>query len=147
MTPNFHFLGGLALLFAAAGIPALAADAEKPMAVRTVMQQLGSNMQAVTGAIALEDWALVAQLAERIADHPEPPLLEKARVFAWLGTDVLKFRGLDGKVHEAAMSLHDVAKQGDGEGVINAFAKVQQSCLACHQSYRQSFRQHFYGTP
>ena len=34
----------------------------------------------------------------------------------------------------------------DGQAVIAAFSKTQQSCLACHQSFRQSFVEQFYGS-
>lgn len=125
-------------------VPAAIADEPKPMALRTVMQQLGRDMQAVTGAISKEDWLLVAELAPRIGRHAEPPLAEKKRILAWLGTDAGKFRGFDQQVHEAADAMGTAARQGDGQAVIQAFAKVQQGCLDCHQSYRKQFTEHFY---
>ena len=41
-------------------------------------------MQAVTGAISKEEWALVAALALKIAKHAEPPLSEKMRILPGL---------------------------------------------------------------
>jgi len=41
------------------------------------MEQLGRDMQAVTGAISMEDWARVVELAPKIARHAEPSLSEK----------------------------------------------------------------------
>ena len=114
------------------------------MALRSVMEKLGRDMQAVTGAISKEEWTLVAELAPKIAKHAEPPLGEKMRILGWLGTDAGKFRGFDGQVHDAASSMGDAAKRGDGPAVIAAFSKTQQSCLACHQSFRQSFMKQFY---
>ena len=130
----------------AAGLAAgvASADDAKPMALRGVMQQLGRDMQAVTGAISQEHWALVARLAPKIASHAEPPLSEKMRILAWLGTDAGKFRGFDEQVHQAADAMGAAAKRGDGQAVIQDFAKVQQSCLACHQNFRKSFQEHFY---
>ncbi len=121
------------------------AEREKPLALRSVMDKLGRDMQAVTGAISKEDWALVATLAPKIASHAEPPLPEKVRILAWLGGDAGKFRGFDGQAHEAATAMGEAAKRSDGQAVIAAFAKVQQSCLGCHQSFRQPFVEHFYG--
>lgn len=135
----------VALLVPAAIFHAQAAEPAKPMALRNVMAKLGRDMQTVTGAISTEDWALVARLAPNIAHHPEPPLPEKARILAWLGTDAGKFRGFDGQVHEAAASMGEAATRGDGQAVITQFAEVQQSCLACHQNFRKSFVEHFYG--
>lgn len=138
------------ILFATIGllatIPSTRADEPtKPLALHGVMQQLGRNMQDITGAISKENWALIAQLAPKIAHHPEPPLMEKMRILTWLGTDAGKFRALDRQVHQAATALGDSAKEGDGHAVIAAFSRVQQGCLACHQSFRKSFRKHFYG--
>ncbi|MBS0291378.1 MAG: cytochrome c [Proteobacteria bacterium] len=114
------------------------------MALREVMDQLGRDMQAVTGAISKEDWALVAELAPKIARHAEPPASEKIRILAWLATDAGKFRGFDAQVHDAATAMGEAAQHSDGQAVIAAFAKVQQSCLACHQGFRKPFVQHFY---
>jgi len=121
------------------------AEAAKPMALRAVMEKLGRDMQAVTGAISKEEWALVAELAPQIANHAQPPASERMRILTWLGADAGKFRGFDGQVHEAATAMGEAATQRDGQAVISAFAKIQQSCLACHQSFRQSFVEKFYG--
>lgn len=143
------------LMIAAAAVVALAgsamaengapAEMAKPLALRSVMDKLGRDMQAVTGAISKEDWALVATLSPKIASHAGPPLPEKVRILAWLGGDSVKFRGFDGQAHEAATAMGEAAKRSDGQAVIAAFAKVQQSCLGCHQSFRQPFVEHFYG--
>lgn len=119
----------------------------RTMALRDVMQQLGRDMQAITGAISTEDWIKVAELAPQIARHEQPPASEKFRILGWLGSDAGKFRGLDGDVEQAAAALGEAAQRGDGEAVIAAFARTQQSCLACHQSYRQSFIKQFYESP
>ena len=136
----------VALATATTGLGAQSADAAKPMALRSVMERLGRDMQAVTGAISKEEWTLVAELAPKIAKHAEPPLGEKMRILGWLGTDAGKFRGFDGQVHDAASAVGDAAKRGDGQAVIAAFSKTQQSCLAWHQSFRQSFVEQFYGS-
>ena len=47
------------------------------------MQELGRNMQAITGAISQEEWVQVVQLAPKVAAHPEPPLTEKMRILAY----------------------------------------------------------------
>lgn len=116
----------------------------KPMALRGIMNKLGQDMQAVTGAISKENWTQVAVLAPKIAHHAEPPVAEKARILLWLGTDAGKFRGFDGQVHKAAAAMGDAAERGDGQAVITTFAEVQQGCLGCHQSFRRPFVDHFY---
>ncbi|MDT3678156.1 MAG: cytochrome c [Burkholderiaceae bacterium] len=134
-----------AALLTLTALPSARADeATKPMALQSVMKQLGQDMQAVTAAISKEDWARVAELAPKIANHEQPPVMEKMRILTWLGTDAGKFRGFDGQVHDAAASMGDAAARGDGQAVIAAFAKLQQSCLGCHQNYRTAFIDHFY---
>lgn len=125
-------------------VHAQAATPAKPMALQGVMEKLGRDMQSVTGAISNEDWALVAQLAPQIASHAEPPLSEKMRILTWLGTDAGKFKGFDGQTHDAASAMGEAAVRGDGQEVIAVFAKVQQSCLGCHQRFRKPFLEHFY---
>ncbi len=134
-----------AMLASAAAVPrAQAADPDKPMALQAVMEKLGQDMQAITGAISREDWTLVAELAPKISRHAAPPLGEKMRILAWLGSDAGKFRGFDGQVNDAANGIGEAATRGDGHAVITAFSKVQQACLSCHQNFRESFAKHFY---
>lgn len=118
-------------------------DAPKPMVLRGVMQQLDRDMQAVTAAIVREDWPRVAALAPKIGNHPAPPLGEKLRILAWLGTDAGKFRSFDTGVREASAAMGEAATRGDGRAVIAGFAKVQQACLGCHQAFRKPFVEHF----
>jgi len=148
MTERKHIpvaLLALALLGGPSAHAQEAPEARQDMALRGVMKQLGQDMQAVTGAISEEDWQLVAQLAPRIGQHEEPPAREKMRILGWLGADARKFRNFDLELGKGAENLQQAAEQEDGQAVIAAFGKLQQSCLACHQSFRQPFVQHFYG--
>lgn len=115
-----------------------------PLALRKIMHQMAKDMQRITGGIAHEDWALVTEIAPQIADHPQPPLSEKMRILAFVGTDTSKFKGHDKKTHQAAQELKVAAARQDGLAVISAFAALQNSCLACHQSFRKAFKEHFY---
>lgn len=133
-----------ALLISGAIFRAEAATPAKPVALQGVMQQLGRDMQAVTAAIATEDWPQVAQLAPKIADHPAPPFAEKLRILSWLGTDAAKFRDFDGRVHAAAVAMGKAARHGDGDAVIAGFGEVQKGCLGCHRSFRDRFVAHFH---
>ncbi|WP_257932698.1 hypothetical protein [Vibrio cholerae] len=88
-------------------LPAWAGDATQvePLALRKIMQELGRNMQAITGAISQKEWVQVVQLAPKVAAHPEPPLTEKMRILAYLGADATKFRNFDAQTHEAALAM------------------------------------------
>ena len=63
------------------------ADKAKPLALRKIMQDLGKDMQAITDGIAREDWVLVAKTAPRIANHPQPPMGERMRILAFVGSN------------------------------------------------------------
>lgn len=120
------------------------AEAE-PMALRKIMRERGKSMQTVTDGISREDWRLIADTAPRIAEHPQPPLGEKTRILAFVGTDAGRFKGFDEQTHQAARTLGQAAERGDGQAVIASFASLQKSCLACHQAFRKPFVEHFYG--
>lgn len=138
-------IGVLGALLAAASSTAGAGQrAEaKPTALRAIMQELGRNMQTITGGISREDWALVARTAPLIADHPQPPLSEKMRILSFIGADAGKFKSHDQQTHRAAQALERAATHEDGPAVISEFATLQASCLSCHQEFRRPFKAHF----
>jgi len=119
--------------------------AAEPLELQKVMKELGKNMQLITGAIALEDWALVAKIALMIAEHSQPPVAEKMRIMLFMGADMPRFKAIDAETHEAAHELMNAAHDKNGQKVISAFQKVQTACLSCHQAYRAKFTAHFYG--
>jgi len=119
----------------------------KQLALRGIMKDLGSNMQVVTDGISREDWALVEKTAPLIADHPQPPMSEKARIMGFMGSSMGKFKGYDDVTHEAAKSLGQAAAKQDGLAVIAAFQELQKACYGCHQDFRKSFAEHFYAAP
>lgn len=154
MRQKHHFSGKFiaavaACLFFSGNIAQVQADetaGNKALQFRGIMQGLDRNMQDITAAISREDWELVALLAPKIAKHPEPPLAEKMRILAYLGTKASEFHRIDAQTHEAARDMEQVAEFGDGKAVIQAFARVQENCLACHQNFRKPFVEHFYGS-
>lgn len=121
------------------------AQAAEPLELQKIMKDLGKNMQTITEGIAREDWELVVKTAPQVAEHPQPPLVEKARIMAFMGSDMSRFKAIDGETHIAANELEHAAHEKDGQKVIAAFQKVQSSCLSCHQSFRTRFVAHFYG--
>lgn len=103
-------------------------------------------MQIITDSISRTDWELAAKTAPLIADHPQPPLIEKARILGFVGADVAKFKGYDRQTNLAAQELHQAAMRQDGIAVIAAFQMLQSSCFDCHREFRIRFVDHFYGT-
>ena len=132
------------LFLASTGLASAATDAE-PLQLRKIMQSLSADMQILVDATAMEDWPRAEQAAARIADHPTPPMSEKVQILSFMGSKMAGFKAHDDKTHDAASALKQAAHQQDGVRVIEQFAQLQKTCLSCHQNYRASFQQHFYG--
>ncbi|MCL7743759.1 cytochrome c [Guyparkeria hydrothermalis] len=111
-----------------------------------MMEQLGEHTQRIVQAINHEDWEWVASEARAIAEHSRPPAEERRRIRAFTGDRHAKFAEYDKAVHSDAAELAESADEGDGREVINAFARLQTSCLDCHGAFRAEFRRHFYLT-
>lgn len=143
----FFTVTAIGMVLAITCLQAWADDAgkAKPLALRKIMQDMGKNMQGITDGISSEDWEMVAKLAPLIADHPQPPMAEKLRILSFLATDAGKFKRHDETTHQAAQALEQAAASSDGKAVIQSFARVQESCLGCHQAFRKPFVEHFYG--
>lgn len=120
--------------------------AAEPLALRKIMSELGRNTQLIAGGLAREDYAVVENAARAIADHPQPPLLEKTRIIGFVGTSMVKYKAYDGKTHDAAMVLAAAAKSKAGQEAINAFQSLQTGCYDCHSEFRKPFVEHFYAT-
>lgn len=116
----------------------------EPMVLRLVMQELELNMQRIASAIIREDLVAVADLAPLVADHEQPPMTEKMRILSFMGSDAGTFKSLDGVTHDTAMTLKKVAENNDGDAVIETYADLLQSCVACHQKFKKPFVAHFY---
>lgn len=119
--------------------------AAEPLALQGIMKDMGRNMQAIVDGLSREDYAKAERAALAIADHPQPPVGEKIRVMSFIGGSAPRFKAFDGETHDNAKALARASKSGNGEEAIAAFRKLQSSCLACHQVFRQPFQEHFYG--
>ncbi len=137
---------GLTILIAASpAVAETAAAPVEPLELRKIMWNLSKEMQLAVDGIVTENWRQVEQAAMRIADHPGPPPAEKARIMAFMGSDMGQFKAHDDKTHNSARELAEVAAKEDADGVISSFSTLQETCLACHQSFRKPIQQHFYG--
>lgn len=123
------------------------AQAAEPLELQRIMKDLGRHMQSVADGISREDWESVDKTAPLIADHPQPPLTEKMRIMAFMGTDMPRFKAFDGNTHDAATEMGRSAQEKNGQKVIDSFHKLQSACLACHQTFRTPFVEYFYGKP
>jgi len=138
-----HLIAGVVIMMTCS--QAFSEIKPEPLALQKIMKDMGKSMQVIADGISREDWQLVEKTAPLIADHPQPPVVEKVKILAFVGTDVSKFKDYDGKTHEAARVLGESAAREDGYAIISDFATLQNTCLMCHQRFRKSFQEHFYG--
>ena len=139
-------LCSISSLLAATSTMARGGDSEvKPLVLHKIMRELGQNMQIITDGISLKEWGLIAKIALQVANHPQPPMVEKMRILSFVGTDAGNFKAYDDKTHQAAEEVSRAALRQDGPAVLSTFAKLQNSCIACHQNFRKPFLEHFYG--
>ena len=117
-----------------------------PSSLREIMAGMGRHMEAITAGIAREDWPSISAEAALIAGHPQPRMSEKMRIMGFAGTRVGQFRAYDADTRKYAEAIRASANAQDGPGSILAFAKLQESCLGCHQAFRKPYIQHFRGT-
>lgn len=137
------------LFFSAAsgvGLAETGSEGAKELALRKIMKDLGANMQVITDGISREDWPLIEKTAPLIADHPQPPIMEKMRIISFMGGDMSRFKGYDTETHKAADALKQAAGTQDGQEVIAAFQRLQATCYGCHHNFREPFLKHFYPT-
>lgn len=136
----------LAIFLTAFALSVSHAHAAEPLELQKVMRELGRNMQVITDGISREDWESVAKTAPLIATHPQPPVSERMRIMKFMGVEMSKFKAFDGETHTAAHALEQAAHEQDGQKTITAFARLQTTCLNCHQAFRGKIVEHFYGT-
>ena len=144
---TFFVLGITAALLLGFSAACVADDgkAVKPLALRTIMQDMGKNMQAISDGISRSDWKLVEKAVALVADHPQPPPEEKARIIGFIGAEMGRFKGYDSESHDHALAVGVAAKAGDGQSVIRAVAQLQTICLSCHTAFREPLVTHFHG--
>ena len=116
-----------------------------PLALRKIMQDMDKNMHTMANAISQKDWPLVERIAPLIADHRQPPFIEKMRIMGFVGTSISKYKAYDGSVAEQAQALGKAAKDIDTQETELMFRTLQASCDSCHNEFQRPFVAHFYG--
>lgn len=104
--------------------------------LKTIMRQLGHDMNALSAALWLQDFAGIARAATAIADHPHVSPHERARVQRALGATFAAFGTMDRRVHDAAVRTAAAAKEQDLDQVLSELGSLQAGCVACHDAFR-----------
>lgn len=119
--------------------------AAEEMVLGKVMKEHEKNMQLIAGGIAREDYEQVVKASLAVIDppHPSSTLGEKLKLMGFLGSNIGRFKELDGNSKERAAALVKTARGKNGEATIAAFQRLQMSCLACHAEFRKPFHDYF----
>ena len=141
-------MGAIGTLMAMIGATTWADDGtdNPPLALRKIMQDMDKNMHIMADAISREDWPLVERVAPLIAEHRQPPFIEKMRVMGFVGTSIGKYKAYDGSIYEHAQAVGKAAKSNDSQGAMLMFRKLQTSCDNCHNEFQKSFVANFYNS-
>ena len=106
-----------------------------------IMQRLGSHMTALTHALMTDNFDAVTTSAAGIAGHTPISAEELARIQRVLGPEMATFEAVDESVHVASVRLHDVAKAGDTDALVDQLGQVQRGCVSCHAQFRARLRE------
>jgi len=135
-----HLVGGLiGVILLGAGAAATQHDASAAD-LKTIMRQLGWDMDALNAALWARDFAALTTAATAIAEHPHVSPQEKARVQAALGTDFAAFGAADRRVHDAAVRVAEAAAAEASDRVLSELGSLQAGCVACHDAFRDQLR-------
>lgn len=115
----------------------LAITVAEPGSLKTIMADLGTEMNALQSGLWQEDYELMSASAMKIANHPKVSDSEKIRVKSTMGADMQAFVAMDKMVHDEALALSGAATKGDMTAVLNKFSSLQKNCVTCHSVFRR----------
>ena len=111
-----------------------------PGLLRSIMINLGSEMNEISRALSLGDLPTLAAAATAIAEHPHVSDTERERIQAVLGSNFGSFVSSDRQVHETSVHLSEAAAANDLPATLEQLAELQVRCVACHQEFRERLR-------
>jgi hypothetical protein len=108
------------------------------LTLRQVMQEILADYQAVGAAIAVDNHALAADSARRIADHRLPrggmlPYLPRDKVTT---KELSVLPAMEQAVEGGARSIAAAADKGDMVAAAQHFGTMTSGCVACHAHFR-----------
>jgi hypothetical protein len=89
-------------------------------------------VQEITAALAIDDFDAIAGAATRIG-WSEP----QAAMCKHMGAGAPGFAEVGEHFHKTADQIGDAARRRDRDGVVHALDATLQTCVGCHEAYRQ----------
>ncbi len=113
-------------------------QASNSLDLQTIMRLIMTDINMINEGIYTQNFQLIKQGAAAINQHP--PLSDETRMFIQktLGDQMPAFGGYDKLVHNHADSIKEAAIQHDMKKVLEQYRIVQQGCVNCHTSFRET---------
>ena len=118
-------------------LPSAADNAPETQPLMVIMHDLGKQMNEIQNGLWRDDFARIERAGKAIADHPRVPPKERESIGEILGKDFASFVQTDRQTHAAAHDLAQAARDQDREGILEALARTQNTCVSCHVDYRE----------
>ena len=118
--------------------PRVPADTTKPL--RPLMVGLAQDMDRIAAGLWYEDYDLIRQGAQGIAQHPKIPPFQIKKIKNTLGDQFPTFVQYDETVHRTASTLVTAAEAKNWSTVLDAHERLKRGCVGCHTAYRDQLR-------
>lgn len=108
-----------------------------PATLKEIMQGLRDDLVKISDGLLVDDFAMIADGAKGIAEHPRIPTDQVKRVAAELGAEMAAFKQLDTQVHDLAIQAGAAAEASNRDAAFRRYQEIAASCLACHAAYKE----------
>ncbi len=138
--PTAHAATGAPSPSAAPATPAANLDTRTPLPLTAMMathqkQEMRDHLrvvQEITAALTKDDFAAIAASAARIAWSDQQAMMCKH-----MGAGAPGFAAVGEHFHKTADTITEAARRHDHAGVTAALDATLQTCIGCHDTYRQ----------
>lgn len=110
---------------------------DETLTLKTIMQALRDDLVKITDGLLVDDFELIANGANGIAEHPKIPPEQVKLVAAELAAEMPAFKQLDSQVHSQALAIRSAAMAADREAAHRGYQSMIDGCLSCHAAYKK----------
>ena len=103
--------------------------------LKKVMQQLLKDTKILTEALITENYKLIAESSNRIANHQKAKKETRLKLTNAFGQEMIAFKEFDMKVHNAASEINKAANTQDMPKILTNFAVLIEGCQSCHNRF------------
>jgi len=110
---------------------------DETVTLKTIMQAMRDDLVKITDGLLVDDFELIANGANGIAEHPKIPPEQVKLVAAELAAEMPAFKQLDSQVHSLALAIRSAAIAADRETAYRGYQSMTDGCLTCHAAYKE----------